>query len=236
MESCCKVEAIIDKYGLEQSVVGGDPNQYMVARWLGRNEYPGTGLRPLKDWFNRKVLKTVYNEHDRNALETRVESDYEALTSDDDDERLAIVDDLGADGIDGAELADDFVATATLYRHFTNCLDEEKSKGSEGGESESDWEREKIDFLKETIQENAKDSLASLENKGRVPHASKADVSTTVLLRCPACGSQVSFERALERGYVCEDHMTEEDGLGGEASGAEQGSEPRDDRHESPPI
>lgn len=226
MVSCCKVGKLIDKYGLEHSVVGGDLNQYMLARWLGRNEYPETGLRPLKDWFNQKILKTVYNEHGRNALETRVESDYEALTSDDDDKRHAIIDDLDTDGIDGEELVKDFIATATLYRHFTNCLEEEKSKESE--ESDSNWEQDKINFTKETIRQNAKDSLVSLENKGKIPHASKAEIDATVVLSCPACGSQVTFERALERGYICEDHMTEEDTLLGESSEASQSSDPQE--------
>ena len=119
MEHCCKVGRLIADYDLQDGVAGADLEEYLLMRWLGRDDYSATGLRPLKDWFNQKLMKQVYSDHDRNALESRVQSDYEALN--DESEAFAVVDDLVADGIDGNQLQSDFISTATLYRHFTEC-------------------------------------------------------------------------------------------------------------------
>ena len=159
-----KVGKVIERYDLRHDVEGTDLKAYLTARWLGDREYAVTGLRPLADWFNRKLLKTVYNEHGRNALDTRVQSDYEALSGS--DQNFALLDDLEADGIDGEELQADFVSSTTLYRHLTNCLCVTKS--DESG-AESNWEQEKIEYAGDIILNNVRDSLQSLENKGRLP-------------------------------------------------------------------
>jgi len=209
MNNCCKVGKAIDKYGLEHSVVGGDLNQYMLARWMGKNEYPETGLRPLADWLNQKVLKTVYTEHDRNTLESRIESDFEALTSDDDETRFTIIDDLKSDSIDGEQLRDDFVSSTTLYRHFTNCLDKEKKKDVGGDEATANRAVERIHYLQNNTKGHIHENLKTLERRGKLPHASDAEISVPVLLGCPICSNQVQLERALERGYICKEHMSE---------------------------
>lgn len=209
MDHCCKVGKVIDKYDLEHSVVGGDLNQYMLARWMGKNEYPETGLRPLADWLNQKVLKTVYTEHDRNTLGSRIESDFEALTSDDDETRFTIIDDLESDGIDGEQLRDDFVSSTTLYRHFTNCLGEEKARDIGDNEATAKLAVERIQYLQNNTKDHIHESLRTLEYREKIPHASNAEVSIPVLLGCPVCSNQVQLERALERGYICEEHMSE---------------------------
>jgi hypothetical protein len=224
MDDCCKVGEIGAKYSLERGVVGDGVDQTLVARWLGDGDYAETGLRPLTDWFNRKVLKTVYNEHGRNALETRVRSDYEVLTDGDRDERLALVDDLATDGIDGEQLRDDFISAPTLYRHFTNCLDVEKTESDEENGGASNWEEERVAYVKQSVRRNTQDALQSLENKDRLPHASDAQIEAQVILGCPVCGTTVRFERALERGYVCEEHMSA-DGTTGEGATRIDGEE-----------
>ena len=209
MDHCCKVGKAIDKYGLEHSVVGGDLNQYMLARWMGKNEYPETGLRPLADWLNQKILKTVYTDHDRNTLDSRIESDFEALTSDEDEKRFAIVDDLESDGINGEQLLDDFISSTTLYRHFTKCLDEEKTRNVSGDEDAAEGAMERIQYSRNNVKGHIHENLKTLENRGKIPHASDAEISIPVLLGCPVCSAQVQLERALERGYICEEHMSE---------------------------
>jgi len=208
MDACCKVGAVTDRYGLEHGVEGMDLEAYLLARWRGDEEYAATGLRPLSDWFNRKVLKTVYNEHGRNALDTRVQSDYQALS--DDDSSVALRDDLAADGIDGERLQSDFVSATTLYRHFTNCLGVTKSDERSESGAESTWEQEKIAYARDIVRTNAEESLRSLENKGRLPRGSEATIKTEIVLGCPECGTQVSVERAIERGYICADHSDQE--------------------------
>lgn len=213
MDHCCKVGRLIAEYDLKHRVRDTDIDDYLLSRWLGQDEYTTTGLRPLKDWFNQQLLKRVYNDQDRSTLETRVQSDYEALTGDETD--LAVLDDLRADEIDGDQLQSDFVSTATLYRHFTKCLDESKSNNEP--QENSKWEEEKIEYAKDIVQTNVEESLHSLENKGRLSRGSQAEIKTEIVLGCPECPTQASFDRALQRGYVCQKHMDEEVAVSGPA-------------------
>jgi hypothetical protein len=203
---CCKIGRTIAKYNLQESVIGGDLNENLRARWVGENEFPETATRPLTDWFNQKILKKVYNEHDRKAIETQLESDYEALRSDDEIKRGAIIDDLADDGIDGEELLDDFAKRSTMYRHLTQCLDAEKSKGK--SDSDSNWEEDKIEYAKNTMEKNVEDVLRSLERKGELPNGTEAEIQTPIILSCHVdeCSTQTRFNRARKRGYICSEH------------------------------
>jgi hypothetical protein len=205
MVACCKVGAVIDRYPLERSVVGGDIDEYLAARWRGDDGYPETGIRPLAEWFNKRLLQEVYSEHGRTATEVRVGSEYEALTSDDEVERGEILDDLQTDDIDGLRLTEDFVSPSTLYRHFRNCLDVEKPTSS--GDADPTWEADKVAYARETARENVREALRSLDNKERLPNATTADLDVAVTLSCPECATRVPFETALERGFVCRDHL-----------------------------
>lgn len=208
MDACCKVGRVIADHGLQHGREGTTLEEYLLSRWLGRDSYASTGLRPLTDWLNRKLMKAVYSAHDRNALENRIESDYETLTGDGSD--FALMDDLDADGIDGSDLKSDFVSTTTLYRHFTDCLDTSKPTAASESETPSNWEAEKVDYARDIVRTNVEESLRSLENKGKLPRGSEAEIKTDIILGCPDCTTQVSLARALDRGYVCPDHMGDE--------------------------
>jgi len=205
MVACCKVGEVIERYPLERSVVGGDIDEYMAARWRGNDGYPETGVRPLSEWFNKRLLQEVYSEHGRTATEIRIESEYEALTSDDEVERGEVLDDLRADDIDGTRLVSDFVSPSTLYRHFRNCLTVEKP--TTPVDDDSSWERDKVSYARETARESVADAVRSLDNKGRLPNATDAELAVAVMLSCPECATRVRFETALERGFVCPDHL-----------------------------
>lgn len=227
MNDCCKVGRVIARHDLEHSVVGGDLNEYMLARWLGRNEYPETAVRPLKDWFNKKVLKAVYNEHDIQTIDSRIESDYKALTSDDNDERLPILTELEAAGIDGEELLkEDFIPHATLYRHFTNCLSEKKPKKNSEDGSATTNEMDRLDYARNTMEKRVQEVFKTFETKGKLPHATEADISLRVVVGCPVCTTTVHLEHALKRGYICEDHMKESDSVLTGAGDAESAEDP----------
>ena len=203
MDACCKVGRAIAEYDLRQAIGGQDVEEYLLARWLGRGEYTETGLRPLKDWLNKRLVTRVYTDHGRNALDTRVTADYEALTDDETD--LSMLDDLAADGIDGERLRSDFVSTATLYPHFTQCLGVSKSEESDEP-GESTWETDKIEYTKGVVETNVRESLRALDNKGRLPRGAEAEIKTDIVIGCPDCSTQVGVERAIERGYICADH------------------------------
>jgi hypothetical protein len=200
------------RYDLEHGIGDGDIEQHLLARWRGEGKYSETGLRPLKDWLNKQLLKSVYTEHDRSTLGNRIDADYDALSDDDTD--FALLDDLEMNGIDGKQLQADFLSTTTLYRHFTNCLAATKSTQSSDSPGESAWEAEKVEYATDIVERNVEESLRSLENKDRVPEASRAKVKTEIVLGCPDCATQVSFERAVGRGYVCQDHMVGDSSAG----------------------
>lgn len=205
-DHCCKIGRTIEIYALQESVIAGDLNENLRARWVGENEFPETATRPLTDWFNQKILKKVYGEHDRKAIQTQLESDYEALRSDDEVVRGAIIDDLADDGIDGEELLDNFAKRSTMYRHLTQCLDAEKNKNQSDGDS--NWEGDKIEYARDTMQKNVRDVLRSLERKGELPNGTEAGIQTPIILSCheEGCSTQTRFTRAKKRGYICAEH------------------------------
>jgi hypothetical protein len=231
MAGCCKVGKAIDRYDLTTDVVSGDLNDYLLARWNGHNEFPKTGLQELTDYFNLRILKLVYTENDRRTIETQVESDYEALTGDDEIAKDEIIADLEQDGIDGEQLASDFISKTTLYRHFTNCLEAEKEDTNE--KTDSNWEAESIQYALNNALDNSLKALKSLENKGKIPHATKAEVSVPLMLSCPECTTRVRFKRAIDRGYICKEHMNEDSEF---ADDAQEDSGEMEDNFQSSPV
>jgi hypothetical protein len=225
-EPCCKVGRIARGRDLDRRAAGDDADEYLLDRWLGRDGYAERGLRPLTDWFNEQVLKAEYAANDRTATAVRLESEYETLRGDDDIARAELVDDLATDGIDAGALVDDFISKSTLQRHFTGCLGAEKGTG---GRSDREWERERIDYVTETVEESVAGALRSLENRGVLPGATAASVDVPVVLRCPECNTRVRFETAANRGYVCRKHLgvgtdePVEDRGGGDRSAASGG-------------
>lgn len=194
---------MIEEYDIESASIGGDVNDYLIHRWVGRGDYTPTGLRPLKNWLNKQALKSVHTNSNRDTYDALIESEYEAIIGKEAD--TALLEDLSADGIDPDKLRSDFISTATVYRHLTNCLEVSKSDESEA--STTDWEQDKLEYAKTVVEQSAQQSLSSLDNKGKVSGASQATVTTEVVLGCPECNTQVGFERAIARGYICQAHM-----------------------------
>jgi len=203
---CCKIGSVIEEYNLSHGIGDGDINEYLLSRWLGRNEFPETGIRPLKNWFNQKLIKSVYQEHNRRAIESRIEAEYETLRGDDEIKKEELISDLELDGINGKQLVDSFASTSTMYRHLTNCLEGEKEK--EKADPDSNWETDKVRYVQNTVSQNVSDALKSLENKDRLDRGSEAEVDVSILLSCPECDTQVRFERAVSQGYICANHRS----------------------------
>lgn len=205
MKACCKVGKIIERHNLSTAVANGNIDEYLAARWTGANEYSETGIRPLTDWFNQKVLKTIYTAAGRETA-GRLESDYELLTGEECDDRYDVIASLETDGIDAEEvLKSELISTTSLYRHFKNCLEQTKSRQK----AETEWEINAIDHLQKNLKSDVDRVLKSLENKDELPQATSADISTSVLLGCPVCGKSAEFKRVIDRGYVCSEHMSE---------------------------
>ncbi|WP_424004970.1 rod-determining factor RdfA (plasmid) [Haloarcula salina] len=202
-DSGCKIETIIDQYGLSSA----DPvypslNEGLLARWTGADGRSAEGYRSLTAWFNKRLLKRVYDDHGRESLDARVESDYETLRGDDDLRREELIESLRADGIPGADVVDDMVSWGTMRTHLNDCLDGEKATQS----AATDWERDSVETAKDVARNKTESALSSLSTKGQVDGGDDADIEVQIQLGCPDCPTRVPFDVALERGYVCEQH------------------------------
>lgn len=204
-DACCKVGVALAEYDLPVPPGASDIDDYLVDRWTGKGGHKATGYRPLTDWFNRRLLRTAYLENDRSATETRIESEYGALTGDDELRREEVIADLEDDGIDGESLSSSLVSRSTMARHLRECLGAEKSEVP--GESGDGWELQKIDYGRNVFREGIVEALGSLSNKGRLPGADRAEIEIPVQLACPECATRVRLRTALRRGYVCADHL-----------------------------
>lgn len=200
----CKVDRALETYDLDAVVTGHDTaNEYLLARWNGTDGRSADGYRPLTDWFNRRLLKDAYDESGRDTTGTRLQSEYDALTGDDELLREEVADDLRMDGIDVSGVLDDMISWSTMRHHLKSCLSGEKDRS----DSTTDWERRSVAIACDQTGEKVDDALRSLDSKGTLPGGSRADVSVQVQLQCPVCHVRVPFEEALSRGYVCEDHL-----------------------------
>jgi len=181
-------------------------DNYLVTRWCGLGDVQKTGLRPLTDWFNKRVLKSVYSRQKRHCIASHVGSDYNLLHSSSKNQRSdrqVLLTDLHQDGIDGEAVSNDFVSTTTLYRHLINCLGAKKEREK----SDTEWELNQVSYICDRANNDFKNVLTSLDNKERITGAADVDTNTTLYLKCPQCSREVSFERAIDQGYVCQDHL-----------------------------
>lgn len=202
-DSRCKVDEVIERYDLETA----DPryesiDEGLLKRWTGADDNGPLGYRSLTEWFNKRLLRTVFDAHGRDALGNRVEHDFEALTSDDDLVRQEVVESLQADGIDGHAVSDAMVSWGTMRTHLKDCLGGTKETGADS----SDWERDTVAMARSFAREKVESALSSLDSKGDLDGLDDASVSIDIRVECDHCPTRVPLEVALDRGYVCEQH------------------------------
>ena len=199
----CKVDGVIERYDL----VSTDPiydsiNKGLLARWTGVGKRSAMGYRSLTEWFNKRLLKAVYDEHGRETLGARLDSDYEALNGDDDLVGEEVVESLRADGIDSDSLKQDLVSWGTMRTHLKECLDGHK----ESQTASTDWEKQSIQKAIAVTEDKTEAALSTLANKGTLAGGDTARIDVQIQLSCQSCPTRVPFDVALERGYVCEEH------------------------------
>ena len=202
-DNSCKVDGVIERYDL----VSTDPiydsiNKGLLARWTGVGKRSAMGYRSLTEWFNKRLLKAVYDEHGRETLGARLDSDYEALNGDDDLVGEEVVESLRADGIDSDSLKQDLVSWGTMRTHLKECLDGHK----ESQTASTDWEKQSIQKAIAVTEGKAESALSTLANKGTLVGGDTARIDVQIQLSCQSCPTRVPFDVALERGYVCEEH------------------------------
>ncbi|MDY6818789.1 MAG: hypothetical protein SVG88_09015 [Halobacteriales archaeon] len=200
----CKVDDTIDTYDLHRVGVEGETlNEQLVARWTGTEGYQAVGYRTLATWFNKQLLRRVYDRHGRATTGNRIESDYEAIQGDDELIREEVIGDLKADGIDADAVTDAMVSPRTMHRHLKQCLDAEKQPQT----AQTDWERESIDRAREQLEEKVAKAASALDSKGEFNGADDATIEIQIYLACPECATRVPFDVGRQQGYVCEEHF-----------------------------
>ncbi len=197
----CKVCTVINRHDL--AVPGDDSvDEALLVRWKGTAGHAEHGYRPLTAWFNKQLLRTVYDRQGRETLGNRVGADYEGLTGDDDLVSEELRRDLAADGIDVDRVLADMVSWGTVRTHLTECLGETKAQQA----SDSGWERDAIATTRSVATDKVTSALSALESKGELAGVEAATVEVDIQLSCEECQTRVPLEVALEQGYICEQH------------------------------
>jgi|AntRauMinimDraft_2_1070382.scaffolds.fasta_scaffold00870_2 hypothetical protein len=199
----CKVDNAIIKYDIgSQSTEFESINEELLAMWTGETQRKPLGYRSLAEYFNKQLLRNVYNQNGRLILGAQLEDELEILTGDDEIAQGELFDELKQDGIDDEEICSDLVSFSTIRRHLTGCLDGEKERQ----QAQTEWEQNSIEIALNTLDEKVAKSLSSYETKGEILSATDAEVSINIHLSCPECPTRRTLSDALQLGYVCEDH------------------------------
>jgi DNA-binding transcriptional ArsR family regulator len=199
----CKIDPIIERHSLTVPDPGYESvDEYLVARWTGADGRSSVGYKTLTEWFNKQLLKRLYEDHGRDTVSAHLDREYEIITGDEDLQRDELAADLATDDFDIDELATMLVSWSTMRHHLKDCLGAEKDMSS----AKTDWESNTVQMARERAAEKAQSVLSSLHSKDRLRDADQAEVDVQVKLSCPACSVRVPFEDAVERGYVCNTH------------------------------
>ena len=199
----CKIEIVVDRYGLDERETQYESlDDRLLTRWTEAKGNKSAGYRQLTAWFNKQLLRTVYDRHGRDTTGNRVENDYETLIGDDELLREELRDDIVADGINADSLQQDFISWSTMRTHLNTCLNGDKVIR----ESDTDWQRQSVEIAKDILKSKVQEALPSLSNSGRLSDNKTPNVDIQVLLSCPECPTRIPFSDALERGFVCNEH------------------------------
>lgn len=204
-EDSCKVERAIERYDIEsRDAIFDSINDELLSLWKGDGDREPLGYRSLAEWFNKQLLRSVYEANDRILMGSRRAEEFDILTGDDDIARGELVDELATDGIDGEQLHADMVSFSTIRRHLTGCLDGDKKRQK----AQTDWEKNSVEIATDTLREKVSRALSSYETKGDIPGATAADVEVQIQLSCPHCPTRRTLTEARRIGYVCAEHLS----------------------------
>lgn len=202
----CKVDVVVEQYGIGGTARYDSIDEWMLARWLGTDGQPPVGYRTVTREFNKRLLKRVYDDHGRDPMGARLDGDYEALTGDDAVLREEVIEDIASDGIDARRLQESLVSWGSVRRHLKECLDARKEQPV----ATTDWERDSVERAREHALGTIRKAVSALASKERIDRADEADVVMPILLSCPECPTRRPLEEALERGYVCREHLSQQ--------------------------
>ena len=196
----CKIDLLIQTHDISAPTGEyDDVDEYLRRRWLGEDGRAPDGYETLTTWFNKRLLKRVYETNGRETMGVRLDSEYEALTGEDEVLRGEVEDDLAADGIDPEALHRDFVSRSTMRRHLNDCLDESKDSAP----TQSDWERKSIHLATKQAHHRIEKALQSLATKNELPPLDAIEIDVSVSISCADDPYQVPIEEALGTDFNC---------------------------------
>ncbi|WP_143423216.1 rod-determining factor RdfA [Halegenticoccus soli] len=177
-------------------------DEYLVARRCGTNNWRCDTSAELADWFNRKVLSSVYDRANRDATPAQVLTEYRLLV----DEREDATDDLSAElkahGIDPDGLRGEMIPVEIMERHLKACLEATDSPIPRGQPTER-----RIESLRARLSSDVQSVLSESGSAAGISSDEVARVEEVlVLVSCPTCANATTIRDALEMGYVCESH------------------------------
>ena len=196
----CKIDLLVQSRGISAPTGEDDDiDEYLLRRWLGEDGRAPDGYGTLTTWFNKRLMSHVYETNGRETMGVRIDSEYEALTGDDEVLRGEVKDDLAGDGIDPQDLLRDFVSRSTMRRHLNDCLDGTKERTP----TQSDWEKQSIDLATKQAHQRIEKALQSLATKNEFPPLDSIDVDVSVSVSCADDPYQVPLEEALGTDFNC---------------------------------
>lgn len=214
----CKVDRAMARYELDGAhLPESSVDKYLLNRWTGAEGRRAEGYRTLTEWFNKRLLKRAYDEAGRETLGARVDTEYDVLTGEHDLARGELLDELAAEGLDPDDVLSEMVSWSTMRHHLNDCLDGAKARRP----AETDWERQSVAIARDRLEEKVREATSALSSKGALPGGDDAAVDVQVQLRCPNCEAQVPLRDALNRGYICREHVEDTDGAAALRSGGE---------------
>jgi hypothetical protein len=214
-ECSCKITRQIREYDIGPDVDSSiaEANDYLADLWTG-SDGENHSVRDIMDWFNQQILRSFYREQGRDISTDRIEYDHEILTGDDDTATATLAQDLAQDGIEIEAIRDAMVGSSTLYRHLTDCLSVEKESWA-ATESLAENRLDRVQYLKSSLANQVTEVLELLEEDDILASGSDSGVEIDIRVTCPECGVACDLQTALQRGYICSEHVPGSDDRGG---------------------
>lgn len=200
----CKVDIIIDRYSLDDVLTRHvSVDERLLTRWTGSDGNQSDGYRTLTDWFNKQLLRVIYSQNDRESSERQIDIEYDILKEGDELEIEELTDELRANDINPRKIKQNMISWSTMRDHLQDCLSGNKAQR----DSQTEWEQNSVSIAKNVTRTKVNKALRSLDSKEELPGGTDASIETQILLSCPQCLTRVPFEDALQRGFICEDHL-----------------------------
>ena len=190
--NCCKVGRIAHEDDIEEWTAD------LVSDWQD-----GTSLRSLANRFNKRVIDVALDNAASTQSEWIREPIYDLFlggTTDQSNE-IEIRRELQRAELDVDGLKSDLISHQTLYRHFTQCLDESKDT-SRSSSARLESARDTIFSLQRRTQQVTESTISNLR-QAEIVDIGDSDVIVDIQVVCEKCGRSMDVETTLSEGCDC---------------------------------